>query len=230
MIERKTAKLSGERIAGLLRKLIISGEIPLGSPVRQQKLASRFGVSTTPVREALQLLVAEGLVKIDPHRGAIVRRPSSDEIRETFDMRIALEGLAVERAVPKIMQATVNDLHVLVGQMERAKDVEKWAELNQQFHVRMYQAARLPRLSWTIDRLRDSSHVYFNMVTRPFWRDESNLAHRRILAAIEAKDVRGARKAIEKHLQEVLDSILEVVEAEEKNTSSEDASGETLQA
>lgn len=215
MVQRKTTKSSGERIAGLLRKLIISGEIPLGSPVRQQKLASRFGVSTTPVREALQLLAAEGLIQIDPHRGAVVRRQSSDEIRETFDMRIALEGLAVERAVPKIMKATLDDLHTLVDKMEATDDVEMWAELNQLFHVRLYQAARQPRLSWTIDRLRDSSHVYFNMVTRPLWREESNAAHRRILEAIESKDVASARLAIQEHLQNVLDSIIEVVEAEE---------------
>ena len=88
-------------VAEKLRRLIQSGEIAPGSRLRQNELAERFGVSTTPVREAFAELAREGIVRLDAHRGATVFRPSLDELIEIYEIRGALEPLATELAAAR---------------------------------------------------------------------------------------------------------------------------------
>src|SRR5215208_4995895 len=93
-------------IADSLREEILRGAIPPGQPLRQEELADRFGVSRLPVRDALLRLEAQGLVEVFPNRGAFVVSLSADEVREIYDLRILLEGDAVEQSVPRM---TVDD-------------------------------------------------------------------------------------------------------------------------
>ena len=81
-------------VAAELRRMIQAGELAAGAPLRQGELAARFGISTTPVREALMALAREGLIRHDAHRGAIVFPPTHEDIRENFEIRLALEPLA----------------------------------------------------------------------------------------------------------------------------------------
>src|ERR1700675_4095920 len=89
-------------IALALEEAIVSGEIPPGSVLRQEQLSDRFQVSRTPIREALRRLAALGLVSFEPNRGVRVRTLSRDELREAFLVRAELEGLATERAAPRM--------------------------------------------------------------------------------------------------------------------------------
>ena len=93
---RRTAS---EAVSERLRAEIQRGDLPPGTRLRQGEVAARFGVSTTPVREAFALLQAQGLVRIDPHRGAIVFLPTAKDAQELYEIRIALETLAIGRAV-----------------------------------------------------------------------------------------------------------------------------------
>ena len=96
---RTTTSLSrADDLAHELQVEIITGRIPLGTRLRQEDLAARFGVSRTPIREALRQLQAIGLVEQLGHRGALVRSFSPDECRNIFLVRAELEGLAAERA------------------------------------------------------------------------------------------------------------------------------------
>jgi DNA-binding GntR family transcriptional regulator len=99
MLDRDTtAKVVAER----LRDEIQDGTLSPGTRLRQNEVARRFGVSTTPVREAFAQLQAEGLVRIDPHRGAVVFRPTTDDLVEFYEIREVLESLAVVRAIPRL--------------------------------------------------------------------------------------------------------------------------------
>ncbi len=88
-------------VAARLRQEIVAGELPAGQRLRQVEIARRLGVSTTPVREALAALQREGLVALHPQRGAVVFLPSVDDLREHYEIRIALEELAVGKAAER---------------------------------------------------------------------------------------------------------------------------------
>src|ERR1700759_5316261 len=87
-----------------LRDMIKSHELPAGTRLRQAEFAERFGVSTTPVREAFVALAREGLVTQDPHRGVVVFEPSLQELDEIYEIRIALEPLATEIAAKQLSE------------------------------------------------------------------------------------------------------------------------------
>src|SRR5262247_1387502 len=89
------------QVAGRLKEEILAGERAAGSRLRQVEIARRFGVSTTPVREALAALQREGLVRLHPQRGAVVFVPTVDDLREHYEIRAALEALAAARAAER---------------------------------------------------------------------------------------------------------------------------------
>src|ERR1700747_1182118 len=91
-------------VADGIREMIRSGELPPGTHLRQTDFAERFGVSTTPVREAFVALAREGLVTQDAHRGVVVFRPSLQELDEIYEIRIALEPLATEIAAKQLSE------------------------------------------------------------------------------------------------------------------------------
>ncbi|OLT55107.1 GntR family transcriptional regulator [Cellulosimicrobium sp. CUA-896] len=94
-------------LAARIRDQILSGEIPVGQPLRQADLAEQFGTSRTPVREALRQLQTSGLIEIHPHRGAVVRVPVPWEVRETYEVRAELEALAARRAATRLSARTI---------------------------------------------------------------------------------------------------------------------------
>src|SRR6516225_8008324 len=97
-------------MASLLRELIISGDLKPGEQLRQRDLAERFGVSVTPVREALRWLESEGLVRYDAHKGATVVEAEAGATREKYQIRAVLEGLAAFLAAPRISDEDIREL------------------------------------------------------------------------------------------------------------------------
>jgi DNA-binding GntR family transcriptional regulator len=97
-------------LAARIRAKIMSGEIPIGAPLRQADLAAQFGISRTPVREALRQLQTGGLIEVVPNRGAVVRVPVPWEVREAYEVRAELESLAARRAVDRLDDATIDQL------------------------------------------------------------------------------------------------------------------------
>ena len=91
-----------DRLAATIQARVLSGEFASGSRLRQESLATEFGVSRTPVREALRKLQAAGIVQLEPRRGARVRGPSAREVREAYEVRAELEGLAAALAATRI--------------------------------------------------------------------------------------------------------------------------------
>src|SRR5512140_1972307 len=100
-------------VAALIRQLIITGELAAGGQLRQRDLAQRFGVSQTPVREALRRLESEGLVVGDAHRGFTVVEPDDGPVEENFQIRAALESLGASLAARKIDAAGIARLQEL---------------------------------------------------------------------------------------------------------------------
>ena len=150
-----------DEIALRIEEAIASGAIPAETVLRQGRLAEQFGVSRTPIREALRLLAAEGLVAFAPNRGVRVRGTGSDELTEAFRIRAELEGLAVELATPRLTdeahaqmldaeQRYAELTHRLVNGVSashRATLAVEWLRANDDFHAAIVRAAGAPLLA-----------------------------------------------------------------------------------
>src|SRR5215813_8929634 len=112
-----------DKLAAELQARVLSGELPSGTRLRQETLAEQFGVSRTPVREALRKLQASGLVELQPRRGALVRRHSACEIRDAYEVRAELESLAAGLAAERIRPEQLDRLHEALEQFENALEL-----------------------------------------------------------------------------------------------------------
>jgi DNA-binding GntR family transcriptional regulator len=131
-----------------LRELIIKGEFPAGTQLRQRDLAARFGVSPTPVREALRRLETEGLLDYDVHRGSTVIASDFGATEDHDQVRAALESLAARLAASRISEQELDELDEINRQQAACSDgrLEQRTDLNRQFHFTIYQASRSPLL------------------------------------------------------------------------------------
>lgn len=109
-LSEKTGHALVDDIAARIRERIMSGDIPIGAQLRQAELANDFGVSRTPVREALRQLQTGGLIDVVPNRGAVVRVPAPWEVRQAYEVRAELEALAAARAVTRISRGEIEKL------------------------------------------------------------------------------------------------------------------------
>src|SRR5688572_25758496 len=115
--ERLTVPGLADEIAYRLRADILEGRLALGAPLRHEQLAPRFGVSRTPIREALHKLQATGLVELSPNRGAVVRTPRRTELIEVYELRADLEGFACELACGRASDAELDALDAAQARM-----------------------------------------------------------------------------------------------------------------
>lgn len=192
-----------------LRRAILDGDLPGGTRLRQVELASEFAVSITPVREALRDLAGEGLVVFDPHRGSTVRRLDLDEVREIYEMRIALEPIMVRRMVGNVDTDRLNEADRLIRKLDRIKDRAIWSELNLQFHACFNDTDKSSRLATTLNGLRDSasSYVSLSLQASPDRRAESNLEHAQILESYRNGDTERAIEISVQHMRSTLSTI-----------------------
>lgn len=131
-----------------LRRRILSGAVAAGEALRQDALAREFGISRIPIREAFRQLAAEGLVTLHPHRGAVVTSLSSEDIAELFDLRAMLEPDLMRRAVPMLQDSDFARAEATLAAYETAirnHDIDAYGELNTEYHLSLYQAARRPQ-------------------------------------------------------------------------------------
>jgi DNA-binding GntR family transcriptional regulator len=198
-----------------LRDEIIRGDLVPGQYLRLEEIAARFDVSTTPVREALRDLEADGLVTIFPHRGAIVTQLTADELRDIYDIRVVLEEMATRLAVPLMTEDILAELTSLVDEMERHfDDVVKVVELNHQFHLTLYDASDRTHLCELNRMLRYRTQHYLRVFigeTELGHLPRTQGEHRAILEACKRGDAEQAATMVRDHVAEVGDSIVEYV-------------------
>lgn len=185
-------------IATLLRELIISGELKPGEQLRQRDLAERFGVSVTPVREALRWLESEGLVRYDAHKGSTVVEAEAGATREKYQIRAVLEGFAASLAAPKISDEDIRELESYNEQLADANLTPgQVSDLNRELHFRIYEMAGSPLLL-ALMRLLWQSFPQGPQVVRP--RDESVSEHKELIEALRARDADRAQAITQQHI------------------------------
>ena len=185
-------------VAALIRELVITGELAAGEQLRQRDLAQRFGVSQTPVREAMRRLESEGLLVCDTHRGFTVVAPDEGRLEENFRIRAALESLGASLAAGKIDAGGLARLRDLNNQMRAlAEDDPGYADLNREFHFTVYEYAHSPLLLSLMRLLWASLHGG-PRVTRTH--AESARQHDEILAALEEGNAEVAAARTHQHI------------------------------
>ncbi|HTX27322.1 MAG TPA: GntR family transcriptional regulator [Streptosporangiaceae bacterium] len=186
-------------VAALLRELVITGELAAGEQLRQRDLAQRFGVSQTPVREAMRRLESEGLLICDTHRGFTVVPPDDGRVEENFQIRAALESLGASLAARKIDADGLARLRELNDQMRALADDDDaaYAELNREFHFTVYEYAHSPLLLSLMRLLWASLHPG-PRVSRTH--AESARQHDEILQALTEGDAAAASARTHQHI------------------------------
>ena len=222
-------------IAGLIEEAIVSGELTPGSVLRQEQLSERFGVSRTPVREALRRLAALGLVSFEPNRGVRVRTISHDDLREAFLVRAELEALVTEEAARKMTPEALDELEECEKRFARlTREVRshepggnrralmgEWMHANHAFHDVLYRVAELPYVEAVAKGARrtfSGPTVWAPVDDELELLYERNQAeHRAIRQALAAGSVAGARELAHEHVMhsfELLTTILAHVSAD----------------
>jgi len=187
-----------------IRDAILSGRYQPGQRLIADELAREVGVSRMPVREALHRLEATGLVTLTPHRGAVVNEVSEAEIIEIYHIRAVLDGLATRLAAPHLGKPDYNRLNASLGEMAEAakgKDLDRVLRVNRDFHQRIWQAARAPRLHSLLENLYDASQRFRHIsLLLPGRLEHITQEHRHIVQALARGDVdKAERFAIEHH-------------------------------
>ena len=208
---------SSTLVADKLREEVVRGTLAPGTRLRQVQLARELGVSTTPVREAFQLLHSEGILESDPHRGVIVRRPSAAEVAENYEIRCELESLAAAWALPNLTDERIAEMEALQAEMDATLDERQYVELNYRFHDALYGASGRRKLCALIENLRalSSAYVYHHLyishldeASRAQYLQRLSAEHHEILASCRARDVDRLTSAIRQHVQKTAVTIV----------------------
>ncbi|GAA2071833.1 GntR family transcriptional regulator [Pseudolysinimonas kribbensis] len=203
-VELPTHGAAGARIAGEVREAILRGEHAPGSRIRQDDLAGRHGASRLPVREALRILEAEGLVTLVANTGAWVSRLSLAECEEMYQIRERLEPLLLRYSIPQLDAAAVGSLQALADAMERSGDVEEFLRLDREFHLASYRGAGTAVLGETVVRLWNRTHHYRRAFTRMIRLEGDrsvHYEHQLLVSAIRRHDLDEAERVLAGHIR-----------------------------
>src|SRR5690554_690601 len=195
---------SAHRIAAGVRDSILAGEIGPGERVRQEMVAARYGASRVPVREALRILEAEGLVTLVANTGAWVSQLSLAECEELYQVRERIEPLLLRFSIPHLTGENIAELHRLANAMESGTDVEAFLRLDRDFHWLTYSGADTIVLGDTVQRLWNATQHYRRAFTRLFTIEADravHLEHLLIVHAIEQQDADEAERVLFGHIR-----------------------------
>lgn len=192
------------RIADALREQILSGAMAPGERIRQEELAEEFGASRIPVREALRILVTDGLVTMVSNTGAWVSSLSQSECIEQYLIRERIEPLLLRESMPHLTDANVERLTELTAAMESSTDVATFMKLDREFHLLAYSAAPNGTLAEIIHRLWNTTQHYrraYSEMVRGTSLDVTHLEHRLLVDAIARGDAEDAERTLTGHIQ-----------------------------
>lgn len=211
MTDSRPAQTKRDRIAEELRSLIATGEIQRGAPMHQDELAERFATSITPVREALRLLEAEGLLVGEPHRGVRVTSPDRNAVKATYILRRLIEPYAMQRAARRMSRRdfeAAEELNEAMAAAHARGDVRAVRECNRRFHFLFYDRCGVPELTQEISALW-RVFPWDILLARQEKTSRSVGEHRAICAAVRAGDLPGVAAATEEHLKRGYLSLVE---------------------
>jgi DNA-binding GntR family transcriptional regulator len=199
-----------EDVAERLREQIFAHELAPGSWLDEQSLALAFGISRTPMREAIKVLASEGLVTTKMNKGAYVTEVEMRDLEQIFTVLSLLEGEAAKETALRATEAELTQLDDLHHRLEKAaadRDLEQFFEINVRFHEKIQQIAANPWMNGVINDLRKVLKLQRrDSLSRSGRLLSSLVEHREILQAILKRDPLAAEAAMRKHLARGLEA------------------------
>lgn len=192
---------SADRIAEVLKNRIVRGDIAGGMPLRQDHIAEEFGSSHVPVREAFARLESLGLVFTQPRRGVRVSVITSSSVKETVEMRMALEVIALKHAAPTFTPEHLDIIEEAHNRCDKATSLVEWDAANCAFHDALMDRCGMPRLLSTLKQLQLANSRYLFAVGQlRGWQPRSDHDHRLIINALRENNVDRACQLLTRHI------------------------------
>ncbi|WP_339472228.1 MULTISPECIES: GntR family transcriptional regulator [unclassified Pseudomonas] len=214
------AHLARSVIEETLRNAILDGRLPCGTAMRQQELASLFGVSRMPVREALRQLEAQSLLHVVTHKGAVVAPLIEDNSAETYELRMLLESEALRSSIPLLTETDIAEADAIIVALEQEKDYTEIGRLNRLFHMALYGKAPNQRLLKLVEHglNEEERFLRYNLEAMGLGQT-SQEDHRELLSLVAQKKTEESILTLRNHLMrgmEVITAYLNGLDAGDK--------------
>lgn len=208
-----------DQVAARLRTMLVEGMIQPGAKLNERELCERLGVSRTPLREAIKLLAAEGLVDLLPNRGAIAVKLTEADVQNTFEVLAMLEGMSGELAAQRITDAELTEIRALQYEMMACfarRDLSGYYRINARIHSAINNAARNPVLSnaYRAINARVQSLRFRTNQNETKWQLAVQ-EHEQMVEALAAHDTAAMKALLVQHLYRKRDTILDLLRAGE---------------
>lgn len=202
-----------EQVAQRLRQMLLEGRIAPGAKLNERELSELLRVSRTPLREAIKMLAAEGLVELLPNRGAIAVSLTEEDVLHTFEVMAGLEGLAGELAAQRVTDAELSELQAMQFEMMAAytrRDLSTYYAINARIHSAIATAARNPVLAQVYQQVnaRLQALRFRSNQDGEKWK-RAVKEHERMIEALAARDAAAMREVLQLHLRNKRDVVLE---------------------
>jgi DNA-binding GntR family transcriptional regulator len=202
-------------IARHLREAIIKGELTPGERVNETRLTRELALSRSPVREAIRILESEGLLTIEPHRGARVRPVSDHDLEEIFDVRLMIESHGLRRGLPQLTPAVLAPLRAAVEEARAAlaaEAQEQWHQTSLRFHDGLVALAANRHLTRLHEELKISLRRYqISLIGLPGQPERWQAEHEAILDALEQGKVERGADLVAAHVTNLKEAILKAM-------------------
>ncbi len=207
-----TRRILADELADRVRDLIIAGDLKADEKIAEAELCARFGVSRTPLREAIKMLAAEGLVTLTPNRGARIASITAAEIAELFPIMGALEAFAGELAAARLSDldlASLEALHATILATRKANDWIGYSKANRTFHETIFRIAANASLRQLYDQLMIRIHAVRFVAQQPTtaW-DQAVSDHEAMMQALRARDAKAIGPILRTHLANKAESVI----------------------
>lgn len=206
-----------DQVASRLRAMLVEGRIPPGAKLNEREMCELLRVSRTPLREAIKLLAAEGLVDLLPNRGAVAVKLGEADVLHTFEVLAGLEGMSGELAAQRITDAEVAEVRALHYEMLACfarRDLSGYYRINAQIHTAINDAAKNPLLTKTYRSVnaRVQALRFRTNQDEVKWK-QAVKEHDRIVEVLEARDAAALRTVLIEHLDHKRDTVLDLMRA-----------------
>lgn len=217
------AHLARSVIEETLRNAILDGRLPCGTAMRQQELASLFGVSRMPVREALRQLEAQSLLHVVTHKGAVVAPLIEDNSAETYELRMLLESEALRLSIPLLTDTDIVEAEAFICALEQEKDYAEIGRLNRLFHMALYGKAPNQRLLKLVEHGLNEEERFLRYNLEAMGLGETSQEdHRELLNLVAQKKTQESILTLRNHLMrgmEVITAYLNGLDAPAKKVT-----------
>lgn len=198
------SSVASQRIADILAERILAGDLAPGARIKQDELAEELDISRIPVRDALRMLEARGLVVMRPNAGARVTALTTRDLEVSFEIRARVEPLLLAESVPGLTEGDIADLSATMARIERATDLDETIALGREFHWITYRRHDTPLLAQIVERMWDTTQSYrraYMKLSLGQGNRTHDVEHRLLYDAICRGEIETAQSVLSMHIR-----------------------------